>query len=242
MPAIALFQQFFNNGRKLVILDSPGRGDQEIRRGLTGETFHGNPGIQQFQVSHHQQGIFFRGEKPELRRIFPVLKGHDRPLVDLHLVKFQVINRQPGNDPGLFQPIVMRFPRQPQDHMGRGPDTSLRGGFQRCYRFRKGVTPVDPFQCGIEMGLQSHFKHQVGFSGKFRQIIQDFRIQTVGTRCNHQSHHAGVSQGFFIQLLQNGQWSIGVAVGLKIGQKLHSLVFAGEKADPFLHLAGYTFL
>src|SRR5512135_680353 len=88
------------------------------------------------------------------------------------------------------------------------------------------MTPVDPSQRAIVHGLQAEFEPEVGLLGQVADEVERGVRQTVRTRCDRQSDHAGKIQRLTVKFLELHRRIVGVGVALKIGDKtLRSMSF-----------------
>ena len=122
-------------------------------------------------------------------------------------------------------------------------DAAARRLLNGPFRTGKIMPPMHPLQGLVKDRFYPVLHLHDGTAGAQRgQVVQLFAVNAVGTGADDKAFHQGVCEGRFEPLPENGQGSVGVGIGLEVGQISIGLPAPRRvEADAGLDLLGDAF-
>lgn len=185
-------------------------------------------------ISGYQLDIFFDCVDVKGTLLIDSLKSCTSD--DLHLMDFQNVEIQVGNECSLPDALLCIFTRKSQNDVATREDAALMGLGDGLAGLLEGVAPVDEFERVVVGTLDAIFDDEEGPLIEAAQVIEQFVGYAVGARPNHDADDIIHTKRLFIERLEMGEGSVGVGVCLKVGEILHVGVFAGKELLALLQL------
>ena len=185
-------------------------------------------------ISGYQLDILFNCVDVEGFLLIDFLKGSASD--NLHLMDFEDVEIQVGDECSLTDALLSIFTRKPQDDVPTRENAALMGLGDGLAGLLEGVASVDELERAVVGTLNAIFDHEESLLIEAAQVVEQFGGYAVGARPYHDAYDIIHAQRLFIERLEMGEGSVGVGVGLEVGEILHVGVFAGKELLALLQL------